>query len=388
MSLWPVYTGSSEPHDGIDALPAPPPWRAFDGGPALPQSPGTDARGGSPGGMHRAQTYRPTGETVQLVNAALYLRRPLLVTGPPGSGKSSLPYAVARELGLGGVLHELVERRDSLDRPAEASPGWLMISQPHAAPRLSAEHEELVAELARGILGGPRGRPPGRGGRGLVRTPLPPRNSAEFVVEWAVDTFPRALARQLPPDALSQVRLNVVVHEDSEAAASALGDAAGVQVADAGRNVLVVTVLISHGLRARLPRARQRDFGRITATAGGWQHVVVVEPPGGDTDGAADRPALPSGAETPFEEAPEAQPDRGRGWLSGLAARLTGGRDEDEDEDKGLPKGLGPVIENSGTVVGPELAGAPGTDPSEKTEKYGDWHWPDGMGGTETNRPG
>jgi MoxR-like ATPase len=39
-----------------------------------------------------------------MVNAALYLRRPLLVTGRPGSGKSSLAYRVARELRLGRVL--------------------------------------------------------------------------------------------------------------------------------------------------------------------------------------------------------------------------------------------------------------------------------------------
>jgi MoxR-like ATPase len=39
-----------------------------------------------------------------MVNAALYLRRPLLVTGPPGIGKSSLAFRITRELGLGRVL--------------------------------------------------------------------------------------------------------------------------------------------------------------------------------------------------------------------------------------------------------------------------------------------
>ena len=34
-----------------------------------------------------------------MVNAALYLRRPLLVTGSPGTGKSTLAYAIAHELG-------------------------------------------------------------------------------------------------------------------------------------------------------------------------------------------------------------------------------------------------------------------------------------------------
>ncbi|MEV5974670.1 MoxR family ATPase [Streptomyces sp. NPDC051921] len=114
MSLWPVYTGSSEPHDGIDALPSPPPWRAFDGGPPLPPAGDTDDEAGVPGRAHRARTYQPTPETVQLVNAALYLRRPLLVTGPPGSGKSSLPYAVARELRLGRVLRWNVTSRTAL----------------------------------------------------------------------------------------------------------------------------------------------------------------------------------------------------------------------------------------------------------------------------------
>ena len=42
---------------------------------------------------------------VRMVNAALVLRRPLLVTGQPGSGKSTLARLVARELGLGPVLH-------------------------------------------------------------------------------------------------------------------------------------------------------------------------------------------------------------------------------------------------------------------------------------------
>ncbi|MEU7578920.1 MoxR family ATPase [Streptomyces sp. NPDC041068] len=113
MSLWPVYTGNSEPHDGIAELPPPPPWRAFDGGPEL-ATPADDDATTSPDRAHRALTYRPTDQSVQLVNAALYLRRPLLVTGPPGSGKSSLAYAVARELGLGPVLRWNITSRSTL----------------------------------------------------------------------------------------------------------------------------------------------------------------------------------------------------------------------------------------------------------------------------------
>ncbi|MGW7076129.1 AAA family ATPase [Streptomyces sp. NPDC054866] len=113
MSLWPVYTGTNEPHDGITELPPPPPWRAFDGGPVL-DTPTDDGSATSPDRVHRAHTYRATETCVQLVNAALYLRRPLLVTGPPGSGKSSLAYAVARELGLGPVLRWNITSRSAL----------------------------------------------------------------------------------------------------------------------------------------------------------------------------------------------------------------------------------------------------------------------------------
>ncbi|MGV9278192.1 AAA family ATPase [Streptomyces griseosporeus] len=113
MSTWPVYTGAEVPHDGVSRLPDPPPWRAFDGGPALPPPPQEDDTA-SPDRKHRASTYRATPESIDLVNAALVLRRPLLVTGPPGSGKSSLPYAVARELKLGPVLRWNITSRSTL----------------------------------------------------------------------------------------------------------------------------------------------------------------------------------------------------------------------------------------------------------------------------------
>lgn len=46
----------------------------------------------------------PYNEVIEAVNAALYLRRPLMITGRPGSGKTSLAYAIAHELNLGPVL--------------------------------------------------------------------------------------------------------------------------------------------------------------------------------------------------------------------------------------------------------------------------------------------
>lgn len=53
-------------------------------------------------------------DVLNAVNAALHLRRPLLVTGKPGSGKTSLAYAVAYELKLGSVLTWAVNARSRL----------------------------------------------------------------------------------------------------------------------------------------------------------------------------------------------------------------------------------------------------------------------------------
>ncbi|MER5753246.1 MoxR family ATPase [Streptomyces sp. NPDC002088] len=104
---WHVYRGSGVPHNGIELLPAPPPWRD----PSMAEAPydhtATDT-------WRRGAVYQVTPEIVDVVNAALYLRRPLLVTGPPGSGKSSLAYHVALELRLGRVLSWPITSRSTL----------------------------------------------------------------------------------------------------------------------------------------------------------------------------------------------------------------------------------------------------------------------------------
>ncbi|MEC3977826.1 AAA family ATPase [Amycolatopsis sp. H20-H5] len=107
---WWIYRGTGRPLHDIqltELLPPAPPWRTFTGGP-LPVNDVVPADEGEAGRrlgveFHLSATAVDPHE-VDMVNAALYLRRPLLVTGRPGTGKSSLAYRISRELRLGRVL--------------------------------------------------------------------------------------------------------------------------------------------------------------------------------------------------------------------------------------------------------------------------------------------
>ncbi len=100
MTTWKIFEGNREPHDGLDRLPDPPNWRVFKDEQTRQQRKGA--------------TFKARPEEIDLVNAALYLRRPLLITGKPGTGKTSLAYAVAHELKLGEVLYWPITTRTTL----------------------------------------------------------------------------------------------------------------------------------------------------------------------------------------------------------------------------------------------------------------------------------
>ncbi|CCK25114.1 ATPase central domain-containing protein [Streptomyces davaonensis JCM 4913] len=110
MTDWRIFRGTNTPHDGITRLPPPQAWRAFDGGPLIT----AETIEWSPVDLVRAMFYQAAPEILDLVNAALYLRRPLLVSGKPGVGKSSLALAIAHELGLGPVLRWPITSRTTL----------------------------------------------------------------------------------------------------------------------------------------------------------------------------------------------------------------------------------------------------------------------------------
>jgi MoxR-like ATPase len=114
---WWRYRGDGIPafDDARTRLPEPPPWRSFRGEPVQPPPPEDDEETDRKLGQVGAQPVRRADPyECDMVNAAILLRRPLLVTGNPGTGKSSMAYRIARELQLGRVLQWPITSRTTL----------------------------------------------------------------------------------------------------------------------------------------------------------------------------------------------------------------------------------------------------------------------------------
>ncbi|TRV45061.1 MAG: AAA family ATPase [Microcystis panniformis Mp_MB_F_20051200_S9] len=137
---WQPFNGRGEqlPASETLNLPPPPPWRKFNR-PIPSGEKDTKRRSDLLELVESEKTDRDRGEKFRLseisdneadskntelqkaidlviagVNAALCLRRPLLVTGRPGSGKTSLAYALAYQLRLGPVLKWSITARTTL----------------------------------------------------------------------------------------------------------------------------------------------------------------------------------------------------------------------------------------------------------------------------------
>lgn len=111
---WKIFKGVRHPHDGIEDLGIPPNWRKFDGEIIDYKPPQENSFQYRFGDQDIAMQF--SGEILQVINAALHLRRPLFITGKPGCGKSSLAYAVAHELKLGKVLKWSITSRSTLSQ--------------------------------------------------------------------------------------------------------------------------------------------------------------------------------------------------------------------------------------------------------------------------------
>ncbi len=119
MPDWKVFYGNkTEPHARLKDIPPPPSWRSFGGVVDKPKPPEfkndywrTEKDRGH---RFRINDSDPNNTIREAINAALYLRRPLLLTGRPGTGKSSLIYSVAYELQMGPVLKWSITSKSAL----------------------------------------------------------------------------------------------------------------------------------------------------------------------------------------------------------------------------------------------------------------------------------
>jgi len=134
-------TGREEPHDGKPVT--------------LPLEP-HHVRGGA-----SVVPYVLSREAAVAVNAAIAVDQPLLVTGEPGCGKTSLAFAVARQLGASveefhvkstSVARDLLYSFDSVRRFHDASIGAEEAREPRRYVTLAALGSAIASERTRVVL--------------------------------------------------------------------------------------------------------------------------------------------------------------------------------------------------------------------------------------------
>ena len=133
MAWGSYYRGDGSVH--AESLGPPPPWRQF------PRKP-------------LGFKFQPPEGLTDAVNAALSLRRPLLVTGTPGSGKSTVIESVAEELVLGPVLRWHITSRSVL---SEALYRYDVLGRIHEQQLGNASPGNVVDDIAPFLQLGPLG---------------------------------------------------------------------------------------------------------------------------------------------------------------------------------------------------------------------------------------
>jgi MoxR-like ATPase len=117
-SQWLIYANDNKTPADRGAVGAwsvePPPWREFFGLPADPEHIADGDAMPRPWPDQAGVYYLASKKVRDAVNLAIRLRRPLLVTGAPGVGKTRLAYSIAYELGLGPVLEWLITSRSTV----------------------------------------------------------------------------------------------------------------------------------------------------------------------------------------------------------------------------------------------------------------------------------
>lgn len=133
MAWGSYYRGDGSVH--AEVFGPPPPWRQF------PRKP-------------LGFKFQPPKGLLDAVNAALSLRRPLLVTGTPGSGKSTVIESVAEELVLGPVLRWHITSRSVL---SEALYRYDVLGRIHEQQLGKATPGDVVDDIAPFLQLGPLG---------------------------------------------------------------------------------------------------------------------------------------------------------------------------------------------------------------------------------------
>jgi MoxR-like ATPase len=146
MSEWHVFKGSNTPHDGMRAFlerRPPPPWRRFAGEVEAPDELAVD-----PALARRfaSSPFLVDPAEREVINAAILLRRPLLISGNPGTGKTTLAYAIAHELKLGRVLVWPVTSRSTLQEALYRYDAIGRLQEVRGAPQTGGADEDTLAQ--------------------------------------------------------------------------------------------------------------------------------------------------------------------------------------------------------------------------------------------------